>query len=266
VINNNFSSMKLEKTATFRTSTAPVDLTVVDDLIVIADLMKSVCIVQFTKGQNGANDKLEEVGRHYQTVWTTAVASIEKDMLLVSEAEGNLIVLSRNQGGVTEQDKHRLVPTSEIRLGEMVNRIRPINIQQLASLTVTPRAFLATVRTTIPIPILTTHTNPHFYFLQVEGSIYLFALINPDHNDFLITLQSVIASKVDSLGDLPFDKFRAFRTLTRSADAPYRFVDGELLEQFLDCEVALQEEIIAEVGSRDVAEVKGMIEALRRLH
>ncbi|KAJ5900528.1 uncharacterized protein N7473_004598 [Penicillium subrubescens] len=244
VINNNFSSLKLEKTATYRTSTAPVDLTVVDDLIVIADLMKSVCIVQWSPGQNGANDKLVEIGRHYQTVWSTAVASIEKDMLLVSEAEGNLIVLSRNQGGVTEQDKHRLVPTSEIRLGEMVNRIRPINIQQLASLTVTPRAFLATV----------------------EGSIYLFALINPDHHDFLITLQSVIASKIDSLGDLPFDKFRAFRTLTRSADAPYRFVDGELLEQFLDCEAALQEEIIAEVGSRDVAEVKGMIEALRRLH
>jgi DNA damage-binding protein 1 len=158
VINNNFSSIKLEKTATYRTSTAPVDLTVVDDLIVIADLMKSVCIVQWSKGQNGANDKLVEIGRHYQTVWSTAVASIEKDMLLVSEAEGNLIVLSRNQGGVTEQDKRRLVPTSEIRLGEMVNRIRPINIQQLASLTVTPRAFLATVRTpSLPIP--TTYIN-----------------------------------------------------------------------------------------------------------
>jgi DNA damage-binding protein 1 len=230
--------------------------------------MKSVCIVQYIKGQDGANDRLEEIGRHYQTVWTTAVASIDKDMLLVSEAEGNLIVLSRNQGGVTEQDKHRLVPTSEIRLGEMVNRIRPINIQQLASLTVTPRAFLATVRTLPTLhPFLTTHTNQYLFpYLQVEGSIYLFALINPDHNDFLITLQSVIASKVDSLGNLPFDKFRAFRTLTRSADAPYRFVDGELIEQFLHCEAALQEEIIAEVGSRDVAEVKTMIEALRRLH
>lgn len=258
--------MKIEKTATYRTSTAPIDLAVVGDLIVIADLMKSVCIVQYIKGQDGANDRLEEIGRHYQTVWTTAVASIDKDMLLVSEAEGNLIVLSRNEGGVTEQDKHRLVPTSEIRLGEMVNRIRPINIQQLASSTVTPRAFLATVRIlpTLRYP-LDAHTKQSF-FLQVEGSIYLFALIGPDHNDFLITLQSVIASKVDSLGNLPLDKFRAFRTLTRSADAPYRFVDGELIEQFLHCEAALQEEIVAEVGSRDVAEVKTMIEALRRLH
>lgn len=81
-----------------------------------------------------------------------------------------------------------------------------------------------------------------------------------------MTLQNAIASKVDSLGDLPFDKFRAFRTLVRSADAPYRFVDGELIEQFLACDPSLQEDIVAEVGSGDVEEVKRMIEALRRLH
>lgn len=81
-----------------------------------------------------------------------------------------------------------------------------------------------------------------------------------------MTLQTVIASKVDSLGDLPFSKFRAFRTLVRSADAPYRFVDGELIEQFLACDSELQDEIVEEVGWGDVEKVKGTIEALRRLH
>ncbi|KAJ6133854.1 hypothetical protein N7523_000176 [Penicillium sp. IBT 18751x] len=243
-IDNNSGALKLEKLATYRTSTAPIDVTVVDDMIVVADLMKSVCIVKYVPGEDGVKDELKEIGRHYQTVWSTAVASVDKDTFLLSEAEGNLIVLSRNTNGVTEQDKHRLIPTSEIALGEMVNRIRPIHIPQLASVTVTPRAFMATV----------------------EGSIYLFALINPEHQDFLMTLQTAIASKVESLGDLPFEKFRAFRTLVRSADAPYRFVDGELIEQFLTCDPSLQEDIVAEVGSGDVDEVKGMIEALRRLH
>lgn len=262
VINNNFGAWKLEKLASYRTSTAPVDVTVVDDMIMVADLMKSVCIVKYVRGAGGVKDELKEIGRHYQTVWSTAVASVGDNTLLVSEAQGNLIVLSRNENGVTDQDKHRLIPTSEISLGEMVNRIRPIHIPQLASVTVTPRAFLATVcilhSTTTKIKI-TNHP-------QVEGSIYLFALINPEHQDFLMTLQSAIASKVDSLGDLPFDKFRAFRTLARSADAPYRFVDGELIEQFLTCEQSVQEEIVEEVGSGDVEGVKSMIEALRRLH
>lgn len=83
-----------------------------------------------------------------------------------------------------------------------------------------------------------------------------------------MTLQSALASRIDSLGGLPFDKFRGFRTLARSADAPYRFVDGELIEQFLACSPEVQEEIVDEVGegSVDVEGVKGMIEALRRLH
>lgn len=88
-----------------------------------------------------------------------------------------------------------------------------------------------------------------------------------------MSLQEVMARHVDSLGDLPFEKFRAFHNEVRSSDKPYRFVDGELIEQFLNCDSAEQEEILAEVGSDvgdlgtlDVEEVKKMIEALRRLH
>lgn len=81
-----------------------------------------------------------------------------------------------------------------------------------------------------------------------------------------MTLQTVLSTKVKSLGDLSFDKFRGFRTMVRSADAPYRFVDGELIEQFLNCSPSMQEEIVREIGSSDVEEVKRMIEALRRLH
>lgn len=145
VLNNDIGFMKFEKLATYRTSTAPVDLTVVGNVIVVADLMKSVCLVKFVPGKDGTQDKLEEIGRHYQTVWSTSVASIDENTLLLAEAQGNVIVLSRNVQGVTDQDKHRLIPTSEIALGEMVNRIRPIQIPQLTSVTVTPRAFMATV-------------------------------------------------------------------------------------------------------------------------
>lgn len=137
--------MKLEKLVAYRTSTAPVDVTVVDNLIAVADLMKSLCLVRFTPGHAGEAAKLTEVGRHYQTVWSTAVACVGDETFLQSDAEGNLIVLARNTNGVTAQDKHRLIPTSEMSLGEMVNRIRPVNIPQLSSITVTPRAFIATV-------------------------------------------------------------------------------------------------------------------------
>ncbi|KAI9930561.1 hypothetical protein ASPWEDRAFT_108310 [Aspergillus wentii DTO 134E9] len=247
VVNNNFGAMKLEKLASYRTSTAPVDLTVTGDLIAVSDLMKSVCVVEYKEGADGLPDSLTEVSRHFQTVWGTGVACIADDTFLESDAEGNLIVLRRNFSGVGDDDyDRRLEVISEISLGEMVNRIRPVNIQQLSSVTVTPRAFLATV----------------------EGSIYLFATINPEHQNFLMDLQATIAASphVDSLGNMPFNKFRAFRSMVREADEPYRFVDGELIERFLTCEPQVQEEIVEKVGMMDVEGVKGMIEALRRLH
>ncbi|KKK25195.1 hypothetical protein ARAM_001036 [Aspergillus rambellii] len=239
-----FSGIKLEKLASYRTSTAPVDVTVSGNTIAISDLMKSVCIVEYEEGENGLPDKLTEVARHFQTVWGTGVASIAPDTFLESDAEGNLIMLRRNRSGVEEDDKRRLEVTGEISLGEMVNRIRPVNIQQLPGATVIPRAFLGTV----------------------EGSIYLFAMINPEHQDFLMRLQATMAGKVDSLGGISFNEFRGLRTMTREAKEPYRFVDGELIERFLGCDPSVQQEIVDMVGVMDVEEVKLMIEALRRLH
>lgn len=144
--------MKLEKLASYRTSTAPVDVTVTGNLIAVSDLMKSVSIVEYKEGENGLPDSMTEVSRHFQTVWATGVANIAEDTFLESDAEGNLIVLHRNVNGVTDDDRRRLEVTSEISLGEMVNRIRPVNIQQLANVVVTPRAFLATVCLPLPWP------------------------------------------------------------------------------------------------------------------
>ncbi|KAL4736226.1 mono-functional DNA-alkylating methyl methanesulfonate N-term-domain-containing protein [Aspergillus similis] len=235
--------LHLQRLASYRTSTAPVDITVTGNVIAVADLMKSVCIVEYHEGENGATDKLVEVARHYQTVWATGVTSVAPDTYLESDAEGNLIVLRRNRSGVEEDDRRRLEVTGEICLNEMVNRIRPVNIQQLPSATVVPRAFLATV----------------------DGSIYLYAAINPDYQDFLMRLQATMASRVDSLGDISFTEYRAFRTMTRQATEPYRFVDGELIERFLTCEPAVQKEIVGIVGS-SLEEVRAIVEALRRLH
>jgi DNA damage-binding protein 1 len=54
--------------------------------------------------------------------------------------------------------------------------------------------------------------------------------------------------------------------MVREADEPFRFVDGELVERFLECDARVQEEIVSFVGGKDVGSVKAMIEALKRLH
>lgn len=133
------------KKASYRTATAPIDVAVESNTIAIADLMKSVSVVEYTKGKRSEPDTLTEVARHFQTTWGTAVALVEEGTFLESDAEGNLMVLSRNSKGLTSEDRRRLQVTAEMQLGEMVNRIRPIKVMTSPDAVVVPRAFLATV-------------------------------------------------------------------------------------------------------------------------
>lgn len=120
-------------------------MTVSGNAIIIADLMKSVSVVEYQHGDAGLPDMLTEIARHFQTTWGTAVAEVAEHTYLESDAEGNLAVLKRNTNGATADDKRRLQVTSEMRLGELVNRIRRVDVATAPDAFVIPRAFLATV-------------------------------------------------------------------------------------------------------------------------
>lgn len=216
-----------------------------DNVIAVTDLMKSVSLVEYTQGRAGLPSTLSEVARHYETMWGTAIANVADNTYLEADAEGNLIVLQRDVTSYSEDDKRHLRVTSEMLLGEMVNRIRRIDVQPTPNATVIPRAFLATV----------------------DGSIYLFALIAPGKQDLLIRMQGKMAELVKSPGHVAFNRFRGFRSGVRDMgdDGPNRFVDGELIEAFLDLGGDVQEKIVEGLDV-EVEEVRGMVEGLRRIH
>jgi DNA damage-binding protein 1 len=207
--------------------------------------MKSVSVVEWK------DDTLTEQARHFQTAWATAVGLVDEHTFLEADAEGNLMVLSQDISSEFAEDRRRLKITSEMLLGEMVNRIKPITLTtpaNAATAIVIPKAFLATV----------------------EGSIYLFGIITPAHQNMLMELQRAIAKVVPGLGEVPFMKYRAFKSQVREEEEPMRFVDGEMVERFLDVGDAVQGEIVTEmrsggVMSADAEEIRGVVERLRRL-
>lgn len=207
--------------------------------------MKSVSLVQYNAGTDGRPDSLSEVARHFQTTWGTAVANVDENLYLESDAEGNLMVLQREVKSEFADDRRRLKVTSELLLGEMVNKIKPVNVPTSPDAAVAPKAFLATV----------------------EGSIYLFGIITPSKLDLLLRLQENMAKVVKSPGHVPFNKYRAFKNQVREAEEPYRFVDGELVERFLELDEPAQEGVVSGLGvdGVDAEGVRGMVEALRRL-
>ncbi|KAL8922971.1 MAG: hypothetical protein Q9172_003349 [Xanthocarpia lactea] len=236
----------LTKLATYRTSTAPIALAISGNEIAVGDLMKSVSVVSYARPTHtGGAHTLTEIARHFETAWATAVAYVDDHTWLESDAEGNLMVLKQNVGGITSDDRRILHTISEMRLGEMVNKIQRVEVEESSSAVVLPRAFMGTV----------------------DGSVYLFALIAPSKQDLLMRLQQAIGSRVQSPGNVPFNTYRAFHNSIRESEEPYRFVDGELIEKFLDCPSSLQESICEEVGLQaDVEELRAMVEELRRIH
>ncbi len=82
-----------------------------------------------------------------------------------------------------------------------------------------------------------------------------------------MTLQSNLGNHVAAPGNVDFAKYRAFKNQVREEEEPNRFVDGELVERFLDINEDLQKKVVEGLGEKwDVEAVRGLVEGLRRLH
>ncbi|KAI0515310.1 mono-functional DNA-alkylating methyl methanesulfonate N-term-domain-containing protein [Xylaria bambusicola] len=237
------TSAELKKIASYRPATYPIDLVVEGNTIAVADLMKSMSLVEFTPAANGQPARLMEVSRHYQSFWATAICHVDGETWLESDTQGNLMMLRRNTSGATLEDQQRMDVISEINLGEMVNKMRKVTVDTSENAIIIPKAFVGTV----------------------EGGVYLFGTISDNNQDLLMRFQNKLADVVETTGNIEFSRYRSFRNEERESDGPFRFVDGELLEQFLDFDENQQREICEGLGP-DAEAMRNMVEELKRMH
>lgn len=80
-----------------------------------------------------------------------------------------------------------------------------------------------------------------------------------------MTFQSRLQEYIQTPGNLSFDTWRAFRNQARDGTAPFRFVDGEMIERFLDLDEN-QQGLVCEGLGPSVEDMRNMIEELRRMH
>ncbi|KAH8173421.1 mono-functional DNA-alkylating methyl methanesulfonate n-term domain-containing protein [Sarocladium implicatum] len=233
----------LQKLATYRPAAFPVGLDISGNMIGVIDLMQSLSLVEFIPAHEGQHARLEERARHYQAGWATAITHLEGERWLEADAQGNLMVLQRNLSAPTEHDMRRLVVTSEMNLGEQINKMQKLHIPVNEKAVVAPRAFLA----------------------STEGSLYLFGDIAPRYQDLLMKFQDRLTNFVSAPGNISFKEWRAFRNGTREGEEPERFVDGEMVERFLDLDEGKQELVCEGLGP-SMEEMRDLVEELRRMH
>ncbi|KFA77928.1 hypothetical protein S40288_02544 [Stachybotrys chartarum IBT 40288] len=237
------SSGSLRKLASYRPAAFPVDLDISGNVIGVVDLMQSLTLVEFVEGQMDNKPKLEEKARHYQPGWATALCHLNGNNWLEADAQGNLLVLRWNEDAPTKLDQSRIEITSEMNIGEQINRIRTFRVPTSENAVVTPMAFLG----------------------SVEGALYLFGEISASYQNLLLEFQTRIKEHVQAPGGLDFNLWRAFRNPAREGEEPFRFVDGEMIERFLDMDEGKQELVCERLGP-SVEDMRNIVEDLRRMH
>jgi DNA damage-binding protein 1 len=77
--------------------------------------------------------------------------------------------------------------------------------------------------------------------------------------------QGRLAANIHAPGGIGFNEWRALRNECGTQSEPNRFVDGELLERFLDMSDTTQETFCDGLGPT-AEHMRNIVEELRRLH
>lgn len=220
-------------------------LAVRGDFVVVGDLMKSLTLLVY----KAAEGSLEVRARDQDSKWLTALALLDDDTYVAADNSHNLVVVRKNPDAATEEERARLETVGRFHTGEFVNRLRPGSLVMRL-----PDSELGDVPT-------------HLYG-GVSGSVGLIASLPRELYELLAALQDGLKKVIRGVGGFEWEAWRRFKDERRSEPAT-NFIDGDLVEQFLDLPPAKAAEVVAAVwpgGEVSLDDVTRRVEELQRLH
>ncbi|WOL18645.1 DNA damage-binding protein 1 [Canna indica] len=211
------------------------------DFIVVGDLMKSISLLLY-KHEEGA---IEELARDYNANWMSAVEILDDDVFIGAENNYNLFTVRKNSDAATDEERGRLEVVGEYHLGEFVNRFRHGSL-------------------VMRLPDSESGHIPTVIFGTINGVIGVVASLPHDHYVFFEKLQSNLVKVIKGVGGLSHEQWRSFNNEKRTVDAR-NFLDGDLIESFLDLSRNKMDEIASSMGV-SLEELSRRVEELTRLH
>jgi DNA damage-binding protein 1 len=184
--------------------------------------------------------------RDYNPSWMTAATILDDDTYLGAENSFNLFVVRKNSEAATDEERSRLDVIGQFHLGEFVNRFRHGSL-------------------VMRLPDSELSTIPTLLFGTINGVIGVIASLPQDMFDFLRNLQVAMRKVVKGVGGFSHAEWRSFAASHNSAGDP-GFVDGDLIEQFLDLKRESMEAVVAAMDGVTVDKVVRLVEELARLH
>jgi DNA damage-binding protein 1 len=272
-----------------------------EDLLLVGDLMKSVCLLQLTAADNdnseSAAPRLKAVAWDYETAWITACAFLGANQYLAADNSYNLLSLRRNPNETRAEFRHALTREGAFHLGDLVNVFRVGKLVTEASGRETTTT-TENSRTRPPaLGLATEHANgcQTLLFATTSGALGVIVPLDPTQYQILSRLERALRSLAETAdvstsmveGERPhlssirlgIEGFahadwraplseRALSGLHAPScfDLPRQgFVDGDLVERFRELELAEMEMVAQRVGE-SVDLIKHLVDDFARLH
>ncbi|TYZ63198.1 hypothetical protein PybrP1_012947 [[Pythium] brassicae (nom. inval.)] len=215
------------------------------DFIVVGDLMKSISLLSYKQ----LDGSIEEIAKDLNSNWMTAIGIADDDTYIGSETDFNLFTVQRNSGAVSDEERGRLETVGEYHLGEFVNRFRYGSLVMQNAPTTTSSSMLVDAGHE-PASALAPPAGGHqsMLFGTVSGMIGVVLPISKDQFTFLTRLQTALNKVVKGVGGLSHKEWRTFEN-RRSVSEARNFVDGDLVESFLDLPKAQMAKVVELLNS-----------------
>eukprot|EP01027_Heterolobosea_sp_BB2_P002893 GEZU01004339.1.p1 GENE.GEZU01004339.1~~GEZU01004339.1.p1 ORF type:complete len:703 (-),score=229.06 GEZU01004339.1:788-2896(-) len=215
------------------------------DFIIVGDLMKSISLLVYRT----IDGTIEEIAKDYNIAWISATEILDEDMFIGAENAYNLFTVQRNPDATTEEDRRKLEVVGMFHLGDFVNKFRHGSLVMRLPESESSIANISTL-----------------LFGTVNGVIGVVAQIPEELYHFLLKVQTAITQVVSGIGGLSHDNWRAFESERKKAKAR-NFLDGDLIEMFMDLSPEKKEEIVKRMGGGvKVDDVEKRIEEISRIH
>ncbi|KAL3919428.1 MAG: hypothetical protein SGILL_003758, partial [Bacillariaceae sp.] len=250
-------------------------------LAIVGDLMRSISLVQYYPEYK----TVEEVARDFNGNWTTAVSMLTDDVYIGAENWNNLYVLRRNVKAQNEEMRCRLDTVGEFHFGEMCNKfmsgslVMPSSSSSSGSNEASKASAAQSLRRTIASPTkkkakasalsspssaaATRSKKPivcvgsQTLFGTVDGTLGVVLGLDSATAAFFSCLEKAMEQVIMPIGNFSHRQYRAFKVEKRRHPS-HGFVDGDLVESFLDLDKTTMELVVQTMnkdGTWEVANV-----------
>ncbi|KAK1698870.1 hypothetical protein QYE76_015567 [Lolium multiflorum] len=200
---------------------------------------KRICHQEQSRTLAHEESAIKELARDYNPKWMTAVEMIDDDIYIGAENSYNLFTVRKNSDAATDG------VVGEYHLGEFVSRFCHGSL-------------------VMHLPDSQMGQIPTVIFSTTNGVIGIIASLPHDQYVFLKKLQATLVKFIKGVGSLCHEQWRSFHNGKKMLDAR-NFLDGDLIESFLDLNRGKMEEV-AEAMAVRVEELLQRVEELTRLH